>query len=243
LGIWKISVITDAYEYPLRHRICDREEQEGEPKAVTNNNRLFSVLGILAGLLLTQACSRELPPQEACSFVQNSQSRRVSWGPDVPVDMYVDRSVPVNMEPSVRNAINQWNNQFGKNLIRYKGYSDVGSDSPSRDGYSKIYFMNTWDENKTTEQARTTVYWSGSRIYEADIRINDKNFNFFTSEDVTAFSDQRVHLDSLIIHELGHVLGLSHNEASSSVMRASLAYGYIRDEIEKEDLSSLACEY
>lgn len=204
-------------------------------------NKPFSILGIITGLMLIQACGKQLPEQESCNFVRNSQLQRVSWAANTPVEIFLDSSVPPEYHDSIEAAVTAWNDESGRELIRLRLGSNPGSDTPARDGVSKIYFMNSWDSNKNNEQARTTVYWAGSTIYEADIRVNALNFNFFTSEIDRSYSE--VHIESLLIHELGHVLGLAHNDASSSVMQTALANGHIRNNVGQEDLSSLECEY
>src|SRR5690606_33904804 len=104
-----------------------------------------------------------------------------------------------------------------------------------------IYWLKEWDPSRTFEQARTTIYWYDSQIYEADIKINAEHFSY-------SFGDEpevgRVDLESLVLHELGHVLGLAHPEdGSDSVMNAYLRSSYLRREPLPMDLSSLSCEY
>jgi hypothetical protein len=168
----------------------------------------------------------------------------VSWENNIPVDLYLDASVPAEYESSIKAAINKWNaigqSVAGHNFFTLRG-GNPGSAKPTQDNFSKIYVLNTWESNKSTEQARTTVYWSGNRIYEADIRINDKDFDYYFSDTTPDYT--KVHLESLLIHELGHVLGLAHTETSGSVMNASLANGKVREEPGNMDISSLKCEY
>lgn len=191
--------------------------------------------------LLVQACSRPLAPQEACNFVQNSQFQRVSWK-NRHVIMYVDASVPAQFVPAIQRAADIWNQALGENILNIRTTGGGGqSYEPAKDNYSKIYWMKTWDAHKPNEQARTTVYWAGANIYEADVRINNYNFEYFTDEDTVDY--QKVHLESLLVHEFGHVLGLAHVDDSTSVMQVSLANGYLRAQPGQTDLESLKCEY
>lgn len=207
-----------------------------------NYKRTFiGILSVLTGALLVQACSRPLEPQESCNFVQNSQYQRVSWKGET-IELYLDASVPYKYVGAIESAIKTWNTALGRNLIRLNRTGSGGAAyTPAKDGYSKIYWMKEWDPKRPNEQARTTVYWSGSRIYEADIRINNLNFDYFTSDEETDYT--KVHLESLLVHEIGHVLGLAHTDSGSSVMYPNLANGYLRDNPSHIDLSSVKCEY
>jgi Matrixin len=212
-------------------------------QALSLQRRIFAIMGIISGLILVQACGRELPSETPCNFVQNQNLQRVSWENNVPVDLYLDTNVPTEFEAPIRAAIARWNeigqSLRGRDFFRLRGGSP-GSGSPAQDSYSKIYVLNTWESNKSIEQARTTVYWTGSVIYEADIRINNLNFDYYFT-DTPDYS--KVHLESLIVHELGHVLGLAHTDSKTSVMQVSLANGKSRTEPGGIDVNSLKCEY
>lgn len=200
--------------------------------------RLIVSLLIIAAI--SQACARRMEPQESCNFVQNSNLQRVSASKSSPLRFYVHSSVPQEAYPAIEAAIQTWNSAIGgKNLITIVAWGSGGG-APARDGYSTIYWSNTWEPNKPNEQARTTIYWTNDQIYEADIRLNDFHFDFYLGSD-PVFNG--VDLQSLIVHELGHALGLSHISSQQSVMEQSLASGKPRRELEKVDIDSLRCEY
>ena len=188
-------------------------------------------------LLLGSACQKKQEPQEACNFVQNSSVQRVSWKDAVPIHLYVHESFPAEHLPALRSAMAKWEKALGRALITNPG-PVVGENSPSRDGISVIYWMQSWESDKPGEQARTTIYWEGNRIKEADIKINDKNFNYSSNADSTT-----VDIESLLVHEIGHVLGLQHNTESGSVMALILDNGQLRREPAPADVASLKCEY
>lgn len=205
-------------------------------------NKMFGTLGVLAGVILIQACAKPLEEEVSCNFVRNSQAQRVSWGSDVPVEFFLDSSVPFQFYDAIEASAQKWNATSGKNLISVRRGSNPGSSVPSRDGVNKIYFISDWEDSRPkSEQARTTIYWSGPKIVEADIRVNTENFQFFVNAADATYS--AVHLESLLIHELGHALGLAHNDEGESVMKTSLGYGQVRDDISTADKSSMACEY
>ena len=103
-----------------------------------------------------------------------------------------------------------------------------------------IYWLDTWEPEKASEQARTTIYYAGNEVREADIRVNAFNYKYYL--DVPAES-QDLHLESLLLHELGHVLGLSHRSDDGTVMATTLSSGMMRNHITEMDRSSITCEY
>jgi hypothetical protein len=199
------------------------------------------LIPILAFTLLgAQACSRKLNPQDSCNFVQNPELQRISWKSEGPVPLYVHESLPPEDYPSLQRAIAQYNHAFGREVFRVIAWGVNSPSAPGRDGYSTIFKMHTWDPNKQMEQARTTIYWAGAQIYEADIRLNAADFQFYPGT-ATTFSE--VDLESIFVHELGHVLGLAHNVTSGSVMNFSLNDGQVRRDLGSMDIQSLHCEY
>ncbi len=203
--------------------------------------KYFAGLGVIVGLFFVQACSEQIKPEASCNFVQNSDFQRVSWSAKV-ITLQIDPSVPLQYVPSIETAVGIWNSRIGSSHIVLQKTGLTGAEGSARkDGVSKIYWRNTWDADKPNEQARTTVYWSGNRIYEADLQVNASNFAYFTSSQTPSYD--QVHIESLLVHELGHVLGLAHENGSGSVMKPNLLSGYIRDIPGQVDLDSLKCEY
>ncbi len=200
--------------------------------------RIVFLLGMASVALALQACAQKLNPEESCNFVQNGDQQRVSWGGNLPVRIYIDDSVEAQFYTDIMSAAQQWNDKIGREVLKVTLAKSSGR--PSQDGANIIYQLSTWEESRTYEQARTTVYWSGDRIHEADIRINDFNFNFATSDELIS---NRVDIQSLLVHEFGHVLGLAHIDQAGSVMAKTLASATPRRVPSKSDVNSITCEY
>lgn len=174
--------------------------------------------------------------------MQNSEQQRVSWKGKLPIKLYIHKSFPPEAIDSLKKAIDQYNSTLGggRELMRIEAQNVDGELEPRREGYSTIYYFKTWDENKATEQARTTIYWSGTEIFEADMRINALNFKYNLTDETT-FTN--VDLYSLLLHELGHVFGLAHNTSAGSTMNAILDEGQVRRKLSETDINNLKCEY
>ncbi len=203
------------------------------------SKKLLSFTLLIGASLLIQACGKDVAPEPSCDFVQNSRLQRVSWKGQI-AKMYIHSSVPQEYHSVIRSAADVWNSEVGVDVISIETVVG-GQGKPTQDGYNIIYWMNTWDAKKKSEQARTTIYWKGSHIYEADIRINDKNHNFSLTKNAES---GKVDFYSLMVHEMGHVLGLAHIEPEAqSVMHAYLSNGTERRSLFEKDQSTLKCEY
>ena len=217
---------------------------------------MLRLIGLLAALFTTglvlQACAEKPLEEASCNFVQNGSLQRVSWGSQVPVVMYIDSSVPNEFTNDIKAAAAVWNKEIGREVIKIGGYVDSKTE-PAQDGHNIIYYRSTWESDKANEQARTTVYWAGDRIYEADLKINASVESRFTFSSGDHPEVGRIDMESLIVHEFGHVLGLAHSAAAKSVMARSLptlntastdpSNQGIRRNLSASDEESVRCEY
>ncbi len=178
--------------------------------------------------------------QEACGYVQNSSGQRVSWKGQLPVVIFLDPTLPSELVTSVQSAAQKWNSSAGKLLIDVRTVTAENFKPQASDGWNGIYWSTDWDNTVSLQQAITTIRYRGNMIFEADIKINSKNFTYYVSQ---PNSNQEVHMESLLVHEFGHLLGLKHLSTSPTVMLATLSGATIRDTLSDQDLGDLKCEY
>lgn len=204
---------------------------------------------VLTIALIVQACAPK--SQEDCGFVQNVYGERISWKSDSAVTMHLHTSIPDSMVPAIMRAAETWERTAGRkliNIIQHPRYN--GPLAPHKDGQNVIYLMDTWEGNKGSEQGRTSVYWIGDLIKEADIRLNSYDFNFewknqtlTTAVNPARRSSGAVNIEALVLHEMGHVLGLKHKDGAGSVMATYLSSGDERVVLAETDTAALQCEY
>lgn len=178
--------------------------------------------------------------QDSCHFNRNSMGVRISWKGSLPVNMIIHSSVPAKYDADIISAAHRWNQAKGKTIINVARDNSFG-EGPGNDRKNIIYWSSDWDPASAQEQARTVSNTDVSRIIDSDIKINAKNFAYsLTSQ---ALGTTAVNLESLVLHEMGHVLGLQHFEGDTYVMSTALSGGKVRLNLSSEELSELSCEY
>lgn len=133
-----------------------------------------------------------------------------------------------------------WEDAAGKTLFVYENAPANFAETAQRDSSNVVYWLTTWDDSQYSVQGLTSVYWSRNVLMEADLKVDARFFNYYVD---TPNSSADVHLESLLVHELGHVLGLKHKTIAPTVMWASLRADTVRAELSESDQLSVKCEY
>lgn len=224
--------------------------------AVTSKIKMMNVSFLRFCLLLLSsvsllACNQiKLPYQDvqlssaeepSCGFVQNSAGARVSWKGQVPATFYLDQSIPEQYRPAILAAAEDWNRTAGRTFIVIST-EIVNSAQWAQDGKNIIYWVTKESVfTNTLQQAKSLLRWSGVNLADVDILINAVNWQFYLTD---AKYGNQLHLESLLVHELGHALGLAHQESMKSVMYKSLGGAVVRNvPTASPDLEGIRCEY
>lgn len=178
--------------------------------------------------------------ETSCGFMQNSYGQRVSWKKNIPVVLAFHKNFPVEYEEVVNKAATHWNEAAGMTLFRFVRSENDLSEAAQKDSVNTIHWLLSWPENQKGLQALTNLYWKNSQLFETDIAVDAQYFNYFSEAPTTPYD---IHLESLMIHELGHVLGLRHRSTVPSVMWAVLNGAVKRDSLTAADRETIKCEY
>jgi hypothetical protein len=199
---------------------------------------------LLTSLLALISCGKAMesrlagPLQPSCGFIQSATGARVSWKNNLPVKIFISNSWPREFIATVERAAAQWNDATSRNLLKI----EMGNvnEVPTRDQKNGLYWMTEWSSSRVSEQAQTSLFFNGGAPYDGDIKIDAKYFTFYDEEN--PFKGI-VHLESLLVHELGHLLGLAHAYKLPTVMEPYLSAYDRRVDVTANDLQSIKCEY
>lgn len=178
---------------------------------------------------------REL--EKKCSKTRDKKVFFARWN-RFPIEMGIDSSVPEEARISIIRAASKWSNVLGFkvfefNPVRNKPFS-------SFDNQSVIYFVHKdWRGEKSYEAETFSRFLPGSGIgIEADVLVNASDYRY--SYDLA--ENGKIDFESLILHELGHVLGIDHID-NGGVMNAFLAAGVVRRDLDQETIEVGSCIY
>ncbi len=159
----------------------------------------------------------------------------------LPIQFKVDHSLTPEQKTGLVKAMATWEMAIGKKLFVFEGvHSGVSGDSfpdlfsSLNDNVNGHYLDGHWDKTEKPKDVLATTIWENTRgddksIATADIRFNSNYYMIGNA--VTAVSEddrEIVDMQTLAMHELGHLLGLTHvknHVDSKSVMSPSVFIG------------------
>lgn len=149
--------------------------------------------------------------------------------------MVVDDNTPdtAGELDAILAAMSTWDNAGAKFKFTYGGRA--GNPAPTYDGVNQI----RWEPRYDATWLAVCTWWSSSgRILEADIIFNERYD--WASGDTIPIGTYDV--QSVALHELGHVLGLGHS-APPAIMQTVIGSGLKRRVLTSDDINGLLAIY
>lgn len=199
----------------------------------------YLIYGIAIGQITFFGTSKyfekiEFKNYQSCGLYKADGKQFIRWE-DFPVKIYADQKMPEKAKQILWKAILEINENTNKNLIVFMGNSSFDEKDSKKNNV--VYWKNTWEEDKSTEQARTSVIWAGKYIKSASISVNNLNFDYPAVDGEIMVGPD---LKTLFIHELGHFLGLQHDDEYYNIMNTTLANNVVKN-IDFKTKSKLEC--
>lgn len=190
-----------------------------DPSDAAVDRRIPAIILIVVSICL-------LPALASC------QLRRSGLDRDIPV--YLQPDMPPGFEAAIRDCLAIWNRELGTGL-RIAGY---GGGGPIRDGRNTISLgvaappspsRGRMEGRLEADRLGFALNWRrGFRIEETDILINVS----WRLAPRTFLEPGDYCLETLVLHELGHMFGLPHQDREGSLMYPLMEPGVIRLEID-----------
>lgn len=158
----------------------------------------------------------------------------------IPIKYRFGKNLNKFQRDGINAAIKSWETVVGKKLFVTEGIDSRDGDDfkglqdSLPDFINGDYLDMNWVKTGKPNQVLATTIWqnstqNGSKIDTADIRFNGQNY--MISDSLVAVSNDEkavVDMESLALHELGHLLGLVHVDSSidsASIMNPRLYIG------------------
>jgi Matrixin len=204
-----------------------------EPDSVSNQQVGSSSAASNIGSSLNSGTSQEVN-------ILGVHSRR-GWAANLPIRFKTSSEIPQQVVNELKKAMEIWEKATGLKLFSYDGVETKKGSSfkqlyePLTDKVNSHYFDFDWGNatGKSKTVLATTIWENDPQdnqsILKGDIRYNAESYIF--GDAIKESSDARrtiVDMQSLALHEVGHLLGLTHvtvKEDRYSVMNPSLFIG------------------
>ncbi|MES2745217.1 MAG: matrixin family metalloprotease [Bdellovibrionota bacterium] len=158
----------------------------------------------------------------------------------LPIPFRFDPNLNENQKVQLMSAMKRWEWATGKTLFSFDGNHQGITGDSFKDLYSSLddgvnghYLDADWIKTKKPDYVLATTIWTNGKDYstitKSDLRFNQQFYVIGDAFEEKADGDKEVvDMQSLALHELGHLLGLGHIEEdvdATSIMNPTLFIG------------------
>lgn len=206
-------------------------------------------------LIILSGCGKEtLSSQSGLNASLSNTTVAGKWeGGDMPVTVNLSNSFSATEASTLESMGNSWEAATGNAVnffnfgaqVSNKSYTDFDDYQDSEMG---VYLNNNWPSNISAFALAITQYFgyrhnvgTSSEYIElihADIILNDEYFSFSFNGQAGTYD-----LPSVVLHEFGHFIGLTHSSTSPSVMSPTLASSTQSRSLYSHDINSIKSNY
>lgn len=165
-----------------------------------------------------------------CSGNQTAESR---WT-DSEIKYYINHNASDQSVRAIQTAFDSWANETHFSF-EYAGRNRAGL---KKDGKNTVSFLTQWPDDIPFGQTAWSRCWYDrkGRIIECDIIFNQELARFTSLETNRADS---YYIEGVAVHEIGHMIGLGHSAAASSVMKpeSTTEESWFKGEIDDETIA------
>ena len=171
------------------------------------------------------------------------------------VTIKLSSSAPQSLVYPIVAAVKSWNDAAEREIITYGGISPLkrsgGQYSSLDDNQTVVYSENNWGSVDGDSSTMAKTIWANNGankkvIVASDIIMNTRDYEFVDAGVVFDSKEkQYVDAEMVLLHEIGHLLGLGHNNDEDSIMypSAPVGLGYYQRSLSQDDRDSIQSIY